>query len=88
MKIWLSIHLRNPGPGDWQSGLYMYVRPPIHVSQGDALHFKHFRVLELNRMATRSFREKINNNNKAESFFFVVFVEILMSTLTRIERNS
>lgn len=65
--------LQNHGPDDWQNRLHMYVRPPIHVSQGDILHFKHLRVLELNRMATRTFIEKINNNNKAESFFSFKF---------------
>ena len=47
---------------------------PIHVSRGEILCFKHPRVSGVvNRMATRTFREKKYNNNKADSFFRLNF---------------
>ena len=45
------------------------VQPPIHISRGEILKFKHTRVSAVNRMATRTFREKKYNKNKADSFF-------------------
>ena len=42
---------------------------PIHVSRGESLRFKHPLVSGVNRMATRTFREKKYNNNKADYFF-------------------
>ena len=45
-----------------------YVRPPLHVSWDELLHFKHPRVSAVNRIASRTFRDK-NNNIKADSFF-------------------
>ena len=59
----------------WQNRLY--VRTPFHVSRGKILHFKQPRLFAVNRMATRTFREK--NNNKVESFFrrdFNVFIDV------------
>ena len=35
-----------------------YVRPPLHVSRGKILHFKYTRVSAVNRIATRTFRDK------------------------------
>ena len=35
-----------------------YVRPPLHVSRGEILHFKHSLVLTVNRTASRTFRDK------------------------------
>ena len=49
------------------------VRPPLHVSRREILHFKHTRVSAVNRIATRTFRDKKNNNNKADSFFGLNF---------------
>ena len=49
------------------------VQPPIHVSRGEILKFKHTRVSAVNRMATRTFREKKYNKNKADSFFQLNF---------------
>ena len=44
------------------------------------MHFKHPRVLAVNRMATRrTFREKKYDNNKADSFFrlnFNVYIDV------------
>ena len=50
-----------------------FVRPPVHVSRGEILHFKHPHVSAVNRMATRTFREEKNSNNKADSFFRLDF---------------
>ena len=49
-------------------GSALDVQPPIHVSRGEILKFKHRRVSAVNRMATRTFREKKYNKNKADSF--------------------
>ena len=35
-----------------------YVRPPLHVSRGEILHFKYTRVSAVNRIATRTLRDK------------------------------
>ena len=47
--------------------------PPLTYSThscepGEILKFKHTRVSAVNRMATRTFREKKYNKNKADSF--------------------
>ena len=58
----------------WENRLYRvcpYIRPPLHVSQGEILHFKYLRVSAVNRIATRTFRDK--KNNKADSFFRLNF---------------
>ena len=55
-----------------------YVRPPLHVSRDEILHFKHLRVSAVNHKVSRAFRDK-NNNNKANSFFrlnFNVYVDV------------
>ena len=52
--------------------------PLLHVSGDEILHFKHTRVLALNRIASRTFRDK-NNKSKADSFFpinFNVYIDI------------
>ena len=46
-----------------------YVRPYVRpLSRDEILHFKHTRVLALNRIASQTFRDK-NNNSKSDSFF-------------------
>ena len=40
-----------------------YVRPPLYVSLGEVVHFKHPCILVVNHMLERK------NNNKAESDF-------------------
>ena len=55
-----------------------YVRPPLHVSQDEILHFKHPRVSAVNRIASRPFSDKTNNNKKS----ILSFDLISMSTLT------
>ena len=43
----------------WQNCPYVaYVRPPVHESRGEILHFKGPRVSAVNCMATWTFREK------------------------------
>ena len=49
-------------------GVRPSVRPPLHVGRDEILHFKHTRVLALNRIASQTFRDK-NNNSKSDSFF-------------------
>ena len=74
-KIWLSMHPRNFSS---EKIVCTYIHP-IHVSQGEILRFKHPRVSGLNRMATRTFKEKKYNNNKADSFFrlnFIVYINV------------
>ena len=39
-------------------GIRPYVSPPLHVSRGEILHFKYTRVSAVNRVATRTFRDK------------------------------
>ena len=54
------------------------VPPPLHVRRHEILHFKHPRVSAVNRIASRTFRDK-NNNNKADSFFrlnFNVYIDL------------
>ena len=76
-------------------GVRPYVRPPLHGSPGEILHFKYPRVSAVNRIATLTLEIK-NNNNDADSFFrlnFKVYIgednrekasAILKSTLARI----
>ena len=63
---WVSKNPRNFGSD--KISVITYVSPPLHVSRGEILHFKHPCVLAVNCMATRTFREK--KQSKAESFFF------------------
>ena len=68
----------------WQNRLY--VRRPLRVSRRKILHFKQPRLFAVNRMATRTFREKQQQQSRV--FFStgfqnpVVSVDIKMSTLT------
>ena len=48
----------------------MTVRPPLLLSPCQMSHFKHPRVLVVNRIATRTSREK-KNNSKAESLVYI-----------------
>ena len=63
------MHPRNFGP---------YVRPPIHVSRGEILHFKYPRVSAVNRTATRTFEDEKSTTKKP----ILSFELTLMSTLT------
>ena len=53
-KIRLSMHPRNFGP---EKIVRTYVHP-TYVSRGKILHFKHPIVSGINRIATRTFRDK------------------------------
>ena len=55
-----------------------YLRPPLHVSRSEILLVKYPHVSAVNHIATRTFRDKKHNINKANSFFRL----ILMFTLT------
>ena len=83
-KIWLLMHPRN-------FGSEKIVRPPLHVSRGEILHFKYPPVSKVDRTVTRTFRGKKNNNeakrersssfslDKADSFFglnFNVYIDV------------
>ena len=59
-KIWLSLHPRNFGSEKivCTTNVRPYVRPPRHVSRGEVLHFKYARVSAVNRIATRTFTDK------------------------------
>ena len=62
-KIWLSINLRSLacfGSEKIRPG----VRPPLHVSRGEILHFKYPPVSKVNLIATRTFRDKNNLTTK------------------------
>ena len=77
-KTWLSVHPRNFGP-EKIVRTRPYLRPPLHVSLGEILHFKYQRVSAVNRIATRNFRDKKNHNNNADSFFrlnFNVYIDV------------
>ena len=62
-------------PSNFQPcGVRPYVRPPLHVNRVEILHFKYTRISAVNRsIATRTFRDKNNNNNEADSFFLLNF---------------
>ena len=67
-KIWYSMHPSNFGSEEIvRTGVRPYLRPPVHVSRDPILHFKHPRVSAVNRIASRSFGDK-NNNNKSRFF--------------------
>ena len=74
-KIWLSMYSRNFGS---EKIVCTFVRPPLHVSRGEILHFKHPHVSAVNRLATRTFREE----KIATTKLILSFDSILMSTLT------
>ena len=70
-KIWLSMHSINFDSEKIVRTL-PHVRPPLHVWRDEILHFKHPRV---NRIATRTFRDKKtkqNNDNKADFFYRII----------------
>ena len=73
--MWLSMYPRNFGS---EKIVCTYVRPPLHVSRGEILHFKHPHVSAVNRLATRTFREE----KIATTKLILSFDSILMSTLT------
>ena len=53
-------------------------RPPLHVSRDEMLHFKQPCVSAVNRITSRPFRDK-NNNNNYDSFFrlgFNVYINV------------
>ena len=64
-NIWLSMCPRNFGS---EKIVCTYVRPPLHVSRGEAPA-----LTAVKRIATRTFREEKNSNNKAGSFFRLDF---------------
>jgi len=66
-----------------KSSVRPYVRPPLHVSRGEILLVKYPHVSAVNHIATRTFRDKKYNINKADSFFRL----ILMFTLTWISEK-
>ena len=47
-----------------------YVRPPLHVCRGEILHYARFSAV--NRIATRTLKDK-SNNSKVDSFFLLNF---------------
>ena len=67
---WLSKNPRNFGCEKIYVLLHVY--PPLHVSRGEILHFKYPRVLAVNRVATRTFREK-ERTPKLSLFFRLSF---------------
>ena len=72
------MHLRNFGP-EKIVRTCPYLRPPLHISLGEILHFKYPRVSAVNRIASRNFRDKIKNINNADSFFrlnFNVYIDV------------
>ena len=46
----------------------MSVRPPLHVSQIEILHFKDLHFSVINRIATQTFREKTTTRKPILSF--------------------
>ena len=62
------MHPRNFGP-EKIVRTRPYLRPPIHVSLGEILHFKYARVSAVNRIATRNFRDKKKKQQQQRRFF-------------------
>ena len=52
-----------------------YVRPPIHVGRGEILHFKYPRVSAVNRIATRTFRDK-TTTKAILSFHLILIIDV------------
>ena len=50
-----------------------FVRPPLHVSRGEMLHFNQQRVSAVNRMATRTFTEKKIQQQQSRFFLSTKF---------------
>ena len=59
---YLCLHPRN-----LDSSNCPYLHPPLHVSRDEILHFKYPCFLAVNRMATRTFRRKINKQAKGKA---------------------
>ena len=83
-KIWLSMHPRNFGSEKIVHTSVNTSTLNIIISRGEILHFMYPRVLVVNRIATRTFRDKTfclkQQQRQQRRFFF--FDLILMSTLT------
>ena len=75
-EIWLSMHRKNLGSG--KIVRTSILTSPLHVSRSEILPVKYPHVSAVNHIATRTFRDKKYNINKADSFFRL----ILMFTLT------
>ena len=73
-SLTVSMHPRNVGS---DKIVRKNVRPPLYVSLGEAVHFKHPCILVVNHMATWTFREK-----KQQHSWVWFFNLILMYTLT------
>ena len=70
------MHPRNFGSGQ-SSARSTYVRPPLHESRDEILHFEHPRVSAVNRIAFRTQEIKATTTKP-----ILCFELILMSTLT------
>ena len=77
-EIWLSVHPRNFNLVLRKSSVRLYVRPPLYVSRSEILHFKYPRVSVVNRIATRTFKDKKITTIKP----ILSFDLTLISTLT------
>ena len=80
-KIWLSMHPRNFGSEKivCTTNVRPYVRPPGHVSRGEVLHFKYARVSAVNRIATRTFTDKKQQQQQSRFFLsrnFNVYIDV------------
>ena len=64
------MHSRNLGSEQVVgTGYVPYVPPPFAVSRGEILHFKYPRVKAVRRIATRTFRDKKQQQKKPTLFF-------------------
>ena len=61
------MHLRNFGS---DKIVRTYGRPPLHVSWGETLHFKHPARSVVNRMATWTLREREKKQQQDSRVFF------------------
>ena len=80
-KIWLSMHPRNFGSEKivCTTNVRPYVRPPGHVSRGEVFHFKYARVSAVNRIATRTFTDKKQQQQPSRFFLslnFNVYIDV------------
>ena len=80
-KIWLSMHPRNFGSEKivCTTNVRPYVRPPGHVSRGEVLHFEYARVSAVNRIATRTFTDKKQQQQQSRFFLslnFNVYIDV------------
>ena len=70
-KIWLSMRSRN---FSFDKIVRTYVHPPLHVSRGETLHFKHPARFGDKSHGHRDFKretERKNNNINKKAEFFV-----------------